>query len=71
MANLKGNPDFGTKYRAPKKASESLSEQVGTRVAQETKQELKKIAQSKNCSIPDLVRAAIEQYLAGNRVEEA
>ncbi len=61
-----GNPDFGNKYRAPKKIEQTLSEQVGTRVAAETKSQLKLLADKKNCSVPDLVRAAIEQYLASN-----
>ena len=71
MANFKGNPEFGKKYRAERKTSEALSEQVGTRVPPKTKLQLKEIADKENCSIPDLVRAAIEQYLASIEPEKA
>ncbi|OWY64079.1 hypothetical protein B7486_49280 [cyanobacterium TDX16] len=71
MTNFKGNPDFGTKYRAPKKADEELSEQVNARIATQTKLNLKKVAKSKNCTVPDLVRDAIEQYLANLQAENA
>lgn len=65
MANLKGNPDFGTKHRFDYGREKPLSQQVSTRIAEETKQQLKEIAQKQNCTIPELVRAAIEQYLDG------
>jgi len=71
MTNFKGNPDFGTKYRAPKKADEELSEQVNARIATQTKLNLKKVAKSKNFTFPDLVRDSIEQYLANLQAENA
>lgn len=71
MANIKGNPEFGKKYRAERKSSEALLEQVGTRVPIKTKLQLKEIADKENCSVPDLVRAAIEQYLASIKPEKA
>ncbi len=64
MTNYKGNPDFGTKYRSEPKTGEAFSEQVGTRVPPKTKTQLKQLADKKNCSVPDLVRAAIERYIA-------
>lgn len=70
MTNIKGNPEFGTKYRAPKKVEDVLSEQVSARIAAETKLQLKKLAKSNNCSIPDIVRTAIEQYLTSSEIEQ-
>ena len=66
-----GNPEFGTKYRAEKKAVEALSEQVGTRVSLKTKTQLKQLAEKNNCSIPDLIREALEMYLAGAEEQKA
>lgn len=64
MPNPKGNPDFGTKYRINSVRDRPLTEQIKTLVYPEIKEQLKEIANRKNCSVPDLVRAAIEQYLA-------
>lgn len=64
MPNPKGNPDFGTKYRIDSGRDRPLTEQIKTLVYPEVKEQLKEIANKKNCSVPDLVRAAIEQYLA-------
>lgn len=58
-----GNPDFGRKYKTARKTTKELSEQVGTRVDLALKSKLKEVANKKNCSVPDLVRAAIEMYL--------
>lgn len=66
-----GNPDFGTKHRFDYGRNNPLSEQVGTRIASETKLQLKEIAEQKNCTIPDLIRAAIEQYLAEHQSHTA
>lgn len=71
MTNLKGNPDFGTKYKADYGRNKPLTEQVKAVVYPETKQQLKDLAAKQNCSVPDLVRAAIEQYLANVKAENA
>ena len=71
MARLGGNPDFGTKYKADRHGDKPLSEQVGTRVAPEVKLQLQEIAEQKNCTIPELVRVAIERYLIDSRSESA
>lgn len=71
MANYKGNPDFGTKYRFDHGRKQPLSEQVATRVDAETKLRLKEVAEQKNCTIGDLVRAVIEEYLANDSSESA
>ncbi len=62
-----GNPDFGTKYKANKYGDKALSEMIVTRVDLDTKTQLKEIVEQKNCTIPELVRAAIEQYLSDSR----
>ena len=67
MANPKGNPDFGTKYRFDFGRDEPLSEQIKAQVHPTTKLQLKEIAEEKNCTVPDSIRAAIEQYLANTR----
>ena len=63
MTRQRGNPDFGSKYRFDYGRDQPLSEQVSTRVDKTTKLHLKTIADENNCTVPDLVRAAIEQYL--------
>lgn len=71
MANLKGNSDFGTKYRADYGRDKPLSAQVKAVVYPEIKEQLQSLADEKNCSVPDLVREAIEQYLASIKPEKA
>ncbi len=71
MPNYKGNPDFGTKYRFDNGRDRPLSEQIKTLVLPETKLLLKDLARKKNCTVPDLVRAAIEEYLADSQSENA
>ena len=66
-----GNPDFGTKYKLNSNRDKPLSEQIKTLVLPETKLQLKEIAQKRNCTVPDLVRAAIERYLTEAAKEEA
>lgn len=63
MANPYGNPDFGTKYKFDNGREKPLSEQIKTLVLPETKLQLKEIAKKNNCTVPDLVRAAIDRYL--------
>lgn len=58
-----GNPDFGNKLRFTSSGDKPLSDVVATRVPTETKLELKKAAQEQNCTVPELIRAAIERYL--------
>ena len=69
MARPGGNPDFGTKYRFDYGREEPLSEQVKVLLHPKTKCQLKNLADQKNCTVPDLVRAAIEQYLASTQTE--
>ena len=71
MARPGGNPDFGTKYRFDYGREEPLSEQVKVLVHPQTKRQLKALADQRNCTVPDLVRAAIEQYLATTPTESA
>jgi hypothetical protein len=59
-----GNPDFGAKHRFDYGRDKPLAGQVSTRIPEETRLQLKEIAQKKNCTVPDLVRAAIERYIA-------
>ncbi len=71
MPNPKGNPDFGSKYRFDYGREKPLSEQVKAAVDPQTKLQLKNLAEQNNCSVPDIVRAAIEQYLANIKAESA
>lgn len=66
-----GNPDFGTKYKNDLVKDRPLTEQVKAVIYPETKEKLKSLADEKNCSVPDLVRAAIDQYLASIKPEKA
>ncbi len=63
MARPGGNPDFGTKYRFDYGRDEPLSEQVKVLMNTSMKHQLKNMADQNKCSVPDLVRAAIDQYL--------
>ena len=62
-----GNPDFGTKFKYETDRDEPLSDQVKAAVHPTTKLQLKQIAEQKNCTVPEVVRAAIERYLADAR----
>lgn len=67
MSRVGGNPDFGTKYRLNYGRDVPLSEQVKAQVYPEVKEELKKLAEDKRCTVPDLIREALNQYLARER----
>ena len=71
MPNYKGNPNFGTKYKFDNGREVPLSDQVKAAVLPEIKLQLIDLAIKKNCTVPDLVRAAIEEYLADSRSENA
>ncbi|MGL5832774.1 MAG: ribbon-helix-helix protein, CopG family [Waterburya sp.] len=64
MARPGGNPDFGTKYKFDFGRNQPLTEQVKAVVYPEMKQQLQKLAQERKCTVPDLIRDALEQYLA-------
>ena len=59
----RGNPDFGTKYRFDYGRDEPLSEQVKVLMYPEMKDRLKNLASLNQCSVPDLIREAIDLYL--------
>ena len=59
----RGNPDFGTKYRFDYGRDEPLSEQVKVLMYPEMKHRLKNLASLNQCSVPDLIREAIDLYL--------
>ncbi|MBD2666231.1 CopG family transcriptional regulator [Richelia sinica FACHB-800] len=63
MARPGGNPDFGTKYRFDYGRDEPLSEQVKVLMHPQMKDQLKHLADLEKCTVPDLIREAIEQYL--------
>ena len=71
MARRRGNPDFGTKYRFDFGRKEPLSAKVTAQVYPKVKQELKDLAEEKNCTVPDVIRAAIDRYLAEERTKNA
>lgn len=71
MPNYKGNPNFGTKYKFDNGRETPLSDQIKAAVLPETKLQLRELADKKNCTVPDLVRAAIEQYLAEGQTQSA
>jgi DNA-binding protein Fis len=70
MARPGGNPDFGTKYRIDSVHEQPLSEQVKVLMYPAMKQQLKNLADQKNCSVPDLIRKAIEQYLLADEATQ-
>ncbi|MGB5771715.1 MAG: CopG family transcriptional regulator [Crocosphaera sp.] len=61
-----GNPEFGTKYRFDYGRDKPLSAQVKAQVLPETKQQLKNLADEQKCTVPDIIRAAIDEYLEKN-----
>ncbi|MBW4606832.1 MAG: CopG family transcriptional regulator [Hassallia sp. WJT32-NPBG1] len=71
MARPGGNPDFGSKYRIISSREEPLSEQVKVLMHLDMKQQLKNLADQENCTVPDLIREAIEQYLASKKTTQA
>jgi hypothetical protein len=71
MARPGGNPDFGTKYRFVSNREKLLSEQVKVSLCPEMKHLLKNLADQENCTVPDLIREAIEQYLDSKQTTQA
>ncbi len=65
MAKGKGNPNFGKEYKHKFDfgRDKPLTAQVKAVVYPETKEKLQKLAEQKKCTVPDLIRAAIDQYL--------
>ena len=63
MARPGGNPDFGTKYKSDYGRERPLTAQVKAVVYPEIKEQLKQLAEKKQCTVPDLIRAAIDKYL--------
>ncbi|ELS04843.1 Replication regulatory protein RepB [Xenococcus sp. PCC 7305] len=59
----RGNPDFGTKYKFYYGRDEPLSEQVKVLMHPKMKNQLKALAEEQKCSIPDVIRDAIDKYL--------
>lgn len=59
----RGNPDFGTKYRFDYGRDKPLSEQVKVLMHPEMKHRLKTLASSNKCTVPDIIREAIDKYL--------
>jgi hypothetical protein len=70
MARLGGNPDFGTKYRFDYGRNEPFSEKVLVLMYTRMKSQLNSLAKERNCSVPDVIRVAIEQYLESLPDEE-
>jgi len=70
MEKVRGNPDFGTKYRFDYGREEPLSEQVKVLMHIKTKNQLKTLAEEKQCTVPDLIRVAIDEYLANSLSDE-
>jgi Ribbon-helix-helix protein, copG family len=71
MGRPGGNPDFGTKYRFDNGREKPLSEQVKAQVSPQVKEQLKVLAEQQKCTVPDLIREAIEQYLANKQIQNA
>jgi len=66
-----GNPDFGSKYKFETMGKKPLSEQVKVQIYSETKESLIELAKLKECSVPQLIREAIEEYLAKQKKIDA
>ncbi len=71
MARPGGNPDFGTKYRFDYGRDEPLSEQVKVLMHPTMKHQLKNLANENKCTVPDVIREAIDRYLASLKTEDA
>ena len=71
MARPGGNPDFGHKYRFDYGRDEPLSEKVFVLMYPTMKRQLKNLAEQENCSVPDVIRTAIDQYLASLQTQNA
>lgn len=66
MARKRGNPEFGTKYRTPRKEEIPFDAQIKIDIHSQTKSKVVKLAREKNCSVPDLVREALYRYLGSD-----
>ncbi|MDF5728031.1 MAG: CopG family transcriptional regulator [Rhizonema sp. PD38] len=71
MARPGGNPDFGTLYRFDYGREERLSEQVKVLMHSNMKHQLKNLADQKDCTVQDLIRVAVELYLASELSTQA
>ena len=67
MVRPGGNPDFGNKYRFDYGRDEPLSEQVKVLMHPQMKRQLKNLADQKQCTVQDLIREVVEQYLASEQ----
>ena len=64
MARPGGNPDFGTRYKFDFGRNRPLTAQVKAVVYPEMKEQLKALAKERQCTVPDLIRDALEKYLS-------
>ena len=71
MGRPGGNPDFGTKYRFDCGREEPLSEQVKVLMYPTMKHQLKNLTSENECTVPDVIREAIERYLASLQTKDA
>ena len=67
----RGNPDFGTKYRFDYGREEPLSEQVKVLMHPTMKNQLKNLAELNKCTVPDVIREAIDKYLDSLKKKDA
>jgi hypothetical protein len=70
MARSGGNPDFGSKYRFDYGRKEPLKDSVKVLMHSSMKIQLQQLALDRNCTIPDVVRDAIQQYLSNSTTDE-
>lgn len=71
MSNPRGNPDFGVKYRFDYGRSEPLSAQVKAQVSPILKEKLKLLADKQSCTVPDIIREALELYVSSKDIRES
>lgn len=71
MAKARGNPNFGKNYKHKFNfgRDKPLTAQVKAVVYPEIKEKLQKLAEKKQCTVPDLIRAAIDKYLEEENLE--
>ncbi len=71
MTKGRGNPNFGKEYKHKFDfgRDKPLTAQVKAVVYPETKEKLQKLAKKRQCSVPDLIRAAIDKYLDEETLE--
>ncbi len=60
----RGNPEFGKKFKEPTKEETPYDAQIKINIHEATKKKFQQLAQEKNCTVTDIARKALYEYLA-------